>query len=183
MPNPRQITRDFKVSTLNSCDLFFSSPIFFPSSWPTYPAVSWSSTSGYPTRISDSTFPKHDCSLLLPYPEPKHSECPLLFVSGTSNKQIRTFFFPFVKSSDLGKCDYPIVPTKTQVPVFWRETHSTLAKQRFPFSHGLRSSEKCSQPMKPSEAEATFILSVNYSYPVSFIFRLVSSVTCMFQPR
>ena len=140
---------------------------------------------GYPTRISDSTFPKHDCSLLLPYPEPKHSECPLLFVSGTSNKQIRTFLFPFsyLKSSDLGKCNYPVVPTKTQVPVFWRETHSTLAKQRFPFSHGLRSSEKCSQPMKPSEAEATFILSVNYSYPVSFIFRLVSSVTCMFQPR
>ena len=68
--------------TLMTC--FFLAQIFCPSSWPTHPTFPWFSTCGSPTSVSDSAFPKHDWSLLLPYPELKHSaSCCLSLVQVT----------------------------------------------------------------------------------------------------
>lgn len=171
VPNPWQAVRDFKVSTLSSYDLVFSSPDLL-SKLLTYTShallVLHTWLSHKYLRLSISKAWPVLSSFLIQNPGTVHIAICLWYKYQTNEGLL----FLFCTSSlDLSKCSYPMVPTRTQTPMFWQETHSTLAKQRFPFSHGLRSSEKYSQPMKASEAEATFILLVSYPYPVSFIFR------------
>lgn len=73
VPNPRQAWGTSKVFTWVLMTCPFLAQIFVPSSRPTHPTSSWFSTFGCPTGTSDSAFPKHSCSLLLPYPEPENS--------------------------------------------------------------------------------------------------------------